>query len=91
MTKGSRRGCIPLKKAILGIDDEEDSTFTIHVDGRTFHFQGRQQPLAADTRPAVLCYHYSSECRGEGAVDASTGLDHQEVTAAGQSELTHIV
>ena len=42
MTKGSRRGCIALKKAILGIDDEEESTFTIHVDGRTFHFQGRQ-------------------------------------------------
>ena len=40
MTRGSRRGCIALKKAILGIDDEEESTFTIHVDGRTFHFQG---------------------------------------------------
>lgn len=26
--------------AIIGIDDEDDSTFTITVDDKTFHFQG---------------------------------------------------
>ena len=26
--------------AIIGIDDEDDSTFTITVDHKTFHFQG---------------------------------------------------
>ena len=40
MSRGSRRGCIHLKKAIMGINDEDDCTFTIHSDGRTFHFQG---------------------------------------------------
>lgn len=28
------------KGAIIGIDDEDDSTFTITVDDKTFHFQG---------------------------------------------------
>ena len=27
--------------AVIGIDDEDDSTFTITVDQKTFHFQGR--------------------------------------------------
>ena len=56
MTKGSRRGCIALKKAILGIDDEEESTFTIHVDGRTFHFQGRQL-VGVSYNQKLWCYH----------------------------------
>jgi len=29
-----------LQGAIIGIDDEDDSTFTITVDHKTFHFQG---------------------------------------------------
>ncbi|KAK7503994.1 hypothetical protein BaRGS_00004726 [Batillaria attramentaria] len=41
MMKGSRRGCVRLRGAIIGIDDEEDSTFTITVDQKTFHFQAR--------------------------------------------------
>ncbi|KAK7100042.1 oxysterol-binding protein-related protein 9-like isoform X2 [Littorina saxatilis] len=41
MMKGSRRGCVRLKGAIIGIDDEDDSTFTITVDQKTFHFQAR--------------------------------------------------
>ena len=40
MRRGSRRGCITLRKAIVGIDDEDNCTFTIHSDGRTYHFQG---------------------------------------------------
>lgn len=31
--------------AIIGIDDEDDSTFTITVDEKTFHFQGYKQLL----------------------------------------------
>ncbi|XP_041358161.1 oxysterol-binding protein-related protein 9-like isoform X2 [Gigantopelta aegis] len=41
MMRGSRRGCVRLKGAIIGIDDEDDSTFTITVDLKTFHFQAR--------------------------------------------------
>lgn len=33
--------CVPfLQGAVIGIDDEDDSTFTITVDQKTFHFQG---------------------------------------------------
>ncbi|CAG5121302.1 unnamed protein product, partial [Candidula unifasciata] len=43
MVKGSRRGCVRLSGAVIGIDDEDDSTFTITVDHKTFHFQARDQ------------------------------------------------
>lgn len=41
MKRGSRRGCFRLKRAIVGIDDEDDCTFTIHVDNKTYHFQAQ--------------------------------------------------
>lgn len=40
MKRGSRRGCFRLKTAFVGIDDEDDCTFTIRVESRTYHFQG---------------------------------------------------
>ena len=30
-----------LRGALVGIDDEDDSTFTITVDNKTFHFQAK--------------------------------------------------
>lgn len=39
--RGVRRGCVRLKGAVIGIDNEDDSTFTITVDHKTFHFQAR--------------------------------------------------
>ncbi|KAJ2948398.1 hypothetical protein O0L34_g7637 [Tuta absoluta] len=44
MTRGVRRGCVRLRAAVIGIDDEDDSTFTITVDHKTFHFQARDGP-----------------------------------------------
>lgn len=44
MKRGSRRGCFQLKRAIIGIDDEDDSTFTIRIDSRIYHFQGKNSP-----------------------------------------------
>lgn len=41
MMRGDRRGCVKLRNAQVGIDDEDDSTFTITVDHKTFHFQAR--------------------------------------------------
>lgn len=41
MTRGVRRGCIRLKGAIVGIDDEDDTTFTVTVDMKVFHLQAR--------------------------------------------------
>ncbi|CAB0039824.1 unnamed protein product [Trichogramma brassicae] len=47
MKRGARRGCVRLKGAVIGIDDEDDSTFTITTssskdDPKTFHFQKRR-------------------------------------------------
>ncbi|CAI6348338.1 unnamed protein product [Macrosiphum euphorbiae] len=41
MVRGVRRGCVRLKGAMIGIDDEDNLTFTVTVDGKTFHFQAR--------------------------------------------------
>lgn len=41
MIRGVRRGCVRLKGAVIGIDDEDNTTFTITVDSKTFHFQAR--------------------------------------------------
>lgn len=41
MKRGSRRATIQLKGAIIGIDDEDDCTFTIRDQTRVFHFQGK--------------------------------------------------
>jgi hypothetical protein len=46
MKKGVRRGCVRLKGAVIGIDDQDVNTFTITVDHKTFHFQ-----VSAFSRP----------------------------------------
>lgn len=43
MVRGVRRGCVRLKGAMIGIDDEDNLTFTVTVDGKTFHFQARNR------------------------------------------------
>ncbi|KAI6198011.1 Oxysterol-binding protein [Aphelenchoides besseyi] len=40
MLRGQPRGCIRLNGAAVGIDGENEATFTIKVDGKTFHLQG---------------------------------------------------
>lgn len=39
MMKGVRRGCVRLRDASIGIDDQDALSFTITVDHKTFHFQ----------------------------------------------------
>lgn len=39
MMKGVRRGCVRLRGASIGIDDQDALSFTITVDHKTFHFQ----------------------------------------------------
>jgi hypothetical protein len=39
MMKGVRRGCVRLRGALIGIDDQDLLSFTITVDHKTFHFQ----------------------------------------------------
>lgn len=54
--RGERRGCIRLQGAVIGIDDEDDSTFTITVDQKTFHFQAKH----ADEKEQWIQYLESS-------------------------------
>ncbi|KAK5968877.1 hypothetical protein GCK32_002787, partial [Trichostrongylus colubriformis] len=43
MLKGQQRGCMRLHGAVVGIDGENNSLFTITVDGKVFHLQGRDE------------------------------------------------
>lgn len=66
MKRGSRRGCIRLKRAIIGIDDEDDCTFTIRVDNRIFHFQGNtDKPLPCHTHLLCLTLLYTKSTVSE--------------------------
>ncbi len=39
MMRAQKRGCVRLTGAVVGIDDENDSLFTITVDNKMFHLQ----------------------------------------------------
>ncbi|CAD5207877.1 unnamed protein product [Bursaphelenchus okinawaensis] len=41
MIRGQQRGCIRLNGATIGIDGENSALFTISVDGKVFHLQGK--------------------------------------------------
>ncbi|TKR93660.1 hypothetical protein L596_008073 [Steinernema carpocapsae] len=43
MLRRQQRGCIRLRGAQIGIDGENNSLFTVTVDGKVFHLQGRDQ------------------------------------------------
>ncbi|CAJ0578082.1 unnamed protein product, partial [Mesorhabditis spiculigera] len=43
MLKRQQRGCMRLRGAIVGIDGENESLFTLTQDGKVFHLQGRDE------------------------------------------------
>ena len=45
MLKRQQRGCIRLRGAVVGIDGEDTSLFTLTVDGKTFHLQVCLAPI----------------------------------------------
>nr|XP_022314763.1 oxysterol-binding protein-related protein 9-like isoform X2 [Crassostrea virginica] len=76
MMRGTRRGCVRLVGAVIGIDDEDDSTFTITVDQKTFHFQARdaeEREKWVNALEITILRHSSSGKRVEqkGAVSAA--------------------
>ncbi|PAA80401.1 hypothetical protein BOX15_Mlig023906g1 [Macrostomum lignano] len=62
MVRGERRGCVKLRGALIGIDDEDDSTFTITTqDRKVFHFQARdadQRQRWLDALEETLNLHF---------------------------------
>lgn len=42
--------------AVIGIDDEDDSTFTITVDQKTFHFQGELKEEILSLHSPKCCF-----------------------------------
>ncbi|XP_053393920.1 oxysterol-binding protein-related protein 9-like isoform X2 [Mercenaria mercenaria] len=82
MKRGSRRGCVRLKGAVIGIDDEDDSTFTITVDHKTFHFQARdaeerEQWIEALENTIVRHTRHSSFRSQQSGVPSAADFDHK--------------
>lgn len=69
MIRGERRGCVKLKNAQMGINDEDDSTFTITVDSKVFHFQGKQCPRLI--RFNVMSRHFMRNFLTQGKLTCS--------------------
>lgn len=77
MSKGVRRGCVRLKGAVVGIDDQDMTTFTITVDHKTFHFQVRVRvtqrvihpPRYNDTFPLISLRHTTRTSGSYGCGD----------------------
>ncbi|KAF6209182.1 hypothetical protein GE061_014927 [Apolygus lucorum] len=67
MVRGERRGCINLKRAVIGIENEDDTTFTITSMMKTYHFQA-QDSLDRDAwvrslEDTILRHAYGSRRR----------------------------
>ncbi|XP_058053836.1 oxysterol-binding protein-related protein 9 isoform X2 [Anopheles bellator] len=83
MMKGVRRGCVRLKGAIIGIDDQDVNTFTITVDHKTFHFQARdadeREKWVRRLEDTILRHAnrgrglWDSQCGASGALSVSAG------------------
>ena len=61
-------GTLP-QGAVIGIDDEDDSTFTITVDQKTFHFQGKSYIYWCNLLHTLLrkqCTHGHVDCHSSG-------------------------
>lgn len=48
--------------AVIGIDDEDDSTFTITVDQKTFHFQGELKEEILSLPSPNCFFHFLLGC-----------------------------
>ncbi len=88
MKRGSRRGCFRLKRAIIGIDDDDDCTFTIRVDNRVYHFQGmcRVCAVRACTTPRPLSPAPSPGLRGAWTLGACPGVVHAAAAPASEGK-----
>jgi hypothetical protein len=83
ISKGERRGCIRLKDgpAYVGYDSEDDITFTITVDDKTFHLQARnlsEREKWVNKIDRTIRMHANSSSQAAAAaavVDASSSLD----------------
>lgn len=71
MMRGARRGCLRLKGGKIGINDEDDSTFTITCDHRTFHFQARD---AEERTQWVKCLEETITSHTNGGLIGSSGV-----------------
>lgn len=52
--------------AVIGIDDEDDSTFTITVDQKTFHFQGELKEEILSLHSPNCCFPSLLGCLLDG-------------------------
>lgn len=71
MSKGVRRGCVRLKGAVVGIDDQDMTTFTITVDHKTFHFQVRLRRFFYSSSINITSLRPMTRTRGSCGYDDS--------------------
>lgn len=82
MMKGVRRGCVRLKGAVIGIDDQDVNTFTITVDHKTFHFQvgllsmKKYKSLIIDRSYSTTSFLLGKRCRRTRKMGPPTGGYH---------------
>uniref|UniRef100_UPI00358E1CC2 oxysterol-binding protein-related protein 9 isoform X3 n=1 Tax=Myxine glutinosa TaxID=7769 RepID=UPI00358E1CC2 len=93
MMRGSRRGCVRLSGAVIGIDDEDDSTFTITVDQKTFHFQARNTDEREKWINALeeTIHRHSRQHRGIESGALSTGGDFDQKLAEADAYLQILI
>ena len=82
--KGDCRGCIRLSEAHVGYDNEDDITFTITVDDKTFHLQARN----LDEREKWVS-RIEKAIRTHATLDESTRKLTEIEVKLSQSEILH--
>ncbi|EHB16268.1 Oxysterol-binding protein-related protein 9 [Heterocephalus glaber] len=79
MMRGSPRGCVRLRGDVIGIDDEDDSTFTITVDQKTFHFRAHdadeQEKWIHALEEIILCHSLQLQGLDSGFVPSVQDFD----------------
>uniref|UniRef100_A0A0K8SGR3 PH domain-containing protein n=2 Tax=Lygus hesperus TaxID=30085 RepID=A0A0K8SGR3_LYGHE len=79
MIRGERRGCINLKRAVIGIENEDDTTFTITSMMKTYHFQAQDSQerdgWVGSLEDTILRHSYGS--RRRKTIDFKNVMDPQ--------------
>ncbi|GAA56284.1 ATP-binding cassette sub-family F member 1 [Clonorchis sinensis] len=84
MVRGERRGCVKLKNAQVGIDDEDDSTFTITVDHKTFHFQGQSDDYSIPTFAVLFQAPISTKVKAAQDKQLDIKVENFSIAAKGK-------
>lgn len=98
MMRGSKRGCVKLKGAVLEIDDGDESAFMLISDNKQFHFQAQdgedrekwleclQETIQRQSGASMV--RKFSDHKGNREINGDTGI--QECLAEAEGILSHL-